>query len=147
MIEHKISNIFFFYGTTWKSNGKKLWVKQKNFKQVWTLKRRACAQIVYWNDLINHYKIQNLWCLKNKERWHFLYNSSRRIKWLPPEIWFSGRNFKIFRFSLQYTHLFPWIRVKEAFSRFENARNRFFAWFYINCFGKKNFNRDWPHPL
>jgi len=44
-------------------------------------------------------------------------------------------------FSLQYTHLFPWIRVKEAFSRFGNARNRFFAWFYpyIGCFGKKNF--------
>ncbi len=44
---------------------------------------------------------------------------------LPPEIWFWGRNFKIFRFSLQYTHLFPWIRIKEAFSRFGNARNRF----------------------
>ena len=49
---------------------------------------------------------------------------------LPPEIWFWGRNFKIFRFSLQYTHLFSWIKVKEAFSRFGNARNRFFAWFY-----------------
>ena len=34
---------------------------------------------------------------------------------------------KIFIFSLQCTHLFPWIRVKEAFSRFGNARNRFFA--------------------
>jgi hypothetical protein len=49
---------------------------------------------------------------------------------LPPEIWFWGRNFKIFRFSLQYTHIFPWIRVKEAFSRSRNARNRFFTWFY-----------------
>ena len=46
-----------------------------------------------------------------------------------PEMWFWGRNFKIFRFSLQYTHLFPWIRVKEAFSLFGNAWNRFFAWF------------------
>jgi len=34
---------------------------------------------------------------------------------------------KIFIFSLQYTLLFPWIRVKEAFSSFGNARNRFFA--------------------
>ena len=34
---------------------------------------------------------------------------------------------KTFIFSLQYTHLFPWIRIKEAFSRFGNARNRFFA--------------------
>ena len=33
-------------------------------------------------------------------------------------------------FSLQYTLLFPWIRVREAFSSFGNARNRFFAWFY-----------------
>ena len=49
-----------------------------------------------------------------------------RIK-LPPEIRFWGRNFKIFRFSLQYTHLFPWIRIKEAFPRFGNAHNRFFA--------------------
>ena len=63
---------------------------------------------------------------------------------LPPEICFWERNFKIFRFLLQYTHLFPWIRVKEAFSRFGNARNRFFAWFYlyISCFGKKIFDRD-----
>ena len=65
---------------------------------------------------------------------------------LPPEIWFWGRNFKIFRFSLQYTHLFPWIRVKEVFSRFGNARSRFFAWFYpyIGCFGKKIFSEISP---
>ena len=63
---------------------------------------------------------------------------------LPPEIWFWERNLNIFRFSLQYTHLFPWIRVKEAFSRFGNVRNRFFAWFYpyIGCFGKKNFRKN-----
>jgi hypothetical protein len=63
---------------------------------------------------------------------------------LLPEIWFWGRNFKFFRFSLQYTHLFPWIRVKEAFSSFENALNRFFAWFYpyIGCFGKTNFSTE-----
>jgi hypothetical protein len=60
---------------------------------------------------------------------------------LPPEIWFWWRNFNIFRFSLQYAQLFPWIRVKEAFSRFGNARNRFFAWFYpyIGCFDNKKF--------
>ena len=46
---------------------------------------------------------------------------------LPPEIWFWERNFKIFRLSLQYTHLFPWIRTKKAFLRFSNARNPFFA--------------------
>ena len=33
-------------------------------------------------------------------------------------------------FLLQYTLWFPWIRVKEAFSRFGNARNRFSAWNY-----------------
>jgi hypothetical protein len=62
---------------------------------------------------------------------------------LPQEIWFWGRNFKIFRFSLQYIHLFPWIRIKEAFSLFGNAHNRFFAWIYpyISCFGKKIFDR------
>ena len=47
---------------------------------------------------------------------------------------------------------FPWIRVKEAFSRFGNARNRFFAWFYpyIGCFGKKIFGPRmtyYLHPL
>ena len=36
-----------------------------------------------------------------------------------------GQETQNFLFSLQYTHLFPWIRVKEAFSSFGNARNRF----------------------
>ena len=34
---------------------------------------------------------------------------------LPPEIWFWGRNFKIFRFSFQYTHLFPESGSKKHF--------------------------------
>jgi hypothetical protein len=68
LIEHKIWSISCFYITTWKSNRKKLWVKQnweKIFKQVWILKRRSCGinQIVYWNDLINH-KIQNPWTFR-----------------------------------------------------------------------------------
>jgi hypothetical protein len=68
---------------------------------------------------------------------------------LPPELWFWGRNFKIFLFSLQYKHLFPWIRVKEAFSRFGNARNRFFAWFYpyIVYLAKKFFSEISPRFL
>ena len=47
-------------------------------------------------------------------------------------------------FSFQYTLLFPWIRVKEAFSRFGNARNRFFAWFMpiLAVLAKKFFDRD-----
>ena len=57
---------------------------------------------------------------------------------------FSHKNPKIFRFSLQYTHHLPWIRVKEAFSRFGNARNRFFAWFYPYLFWQKNFSENDP---
>jgi len=40
---------------------------------------------------------------------------------------FPGGKSNFFRFSLQYTHPIPWIRVKEAFSRFGNTRNRFLA--------------------
>ena len=45
----------------------------------------------------------------------------------------------------------PWIRVKEAFSRFGNARNRFFAWFYPyigqKSRGKNVFRRITPKWL
>ena len=48
-------------------------------------------------------------------------------------------------FSLQYTLLFSWIRIKEAFSRFGNARNRFPAWNYPPeiWFWGKNFKIFW----
>ena len=63
---------------------------------------------------------------------------------LTPEIWFWERNFKNFRFSLQYTHLFSWIRVKEAFR--ECAQSILIFWFYvyIGCFGKKLFSENSP---
>jgi hypothetical protein len=50
-----------------------------------------------------------------------------------------GQETQNFRFSLQYIHLFPWIRIKEAFSRFRNASNRFFAWNYSQ---KYNFEGE-----
>ena len=57
---------------------------------------------------------------------------SRTLKTLPwpwfrEEIGVLKRKSENVWFSLQYTQPIPWIRVKEAFSRFENARNRFLA--------------------
>ena len=67
----------------------------------------------------------------------------RSVKMLP---WPWFKEISTCWISFQYTLLFPWIRVKEAFSRFGNARNRFFAWFYpyIGQKSRKNFFGEWP---
>ena len=71
---------------------------------------------------------------------------SRTVKtllwpWFREEIGVLKRKSKIFGFLWEMAHSLHRIRVKEAFSRFGNARNRFFAWFYpyIGYFGKKIF--------
>jgi hypothetical protein len=57
----------------------------------------------------------------------FVAHNTSTIRSTFPKIvgWFSEEKLKIFIFPLRYTLLFPWIR--EPFSSFENARNRFFA--------------------